>query len=264
MEIGFPGRTPSARAFHITASYDRSSFGNVPALYVNGVKLPANTITTPSGIQPSYSGTGYLGNKSGLNRAWNGSIDDLRIYNRLLSDAEVRALASLPPANLAPSVRAGTNQIVVRPALAYLNGTVVDDGKPQPPGALTVAWDQISGPGIVTFANSNFLGTTASFSTNGIYLLRLKADDGQVQTSDYLTITAINRPVISFRLLSGGVELSWPNDGIDWRLQIQTNSLLQGLSSHWTDVPGSVSNPTIIPVDPSVGSVFHRLVITNR
>jgi hypothetical protein len=250
--------------FHVAASYDRSSFGNVPALYVNGVRLSPNTITSPSGTQPAYSGAGYIGNKSGLSRAWSGSIDDLRIYNRILSDAEVLALACSPPVNLAPIVRAGTNQTIFRPGGAALNGTAVDDGRPQPPGLLTFGWNQIGGPGIVTFGNSNALVTTASFSTNGSYTLRLRAGDGQVQTSDQITITALGRPNISLRLLSGGVELSWPRDGINWRLQSQTNSLLQGLATNWTDVPGAISNPFVIPVDPSAGSVFHRLVFTNQ
>src|SRR5206468_12342397 len=106
--------------YHVAASYDRSSFANLPALYVNGVRFAPNTITSPSGTQPPYSGTGYLGNKSGLTRAWNGSIDDLRLYNRILTDSEVLALASFPPANIAPVVRVGTNQAVLWPAPANL------------------------------------------------------------------------------------------------------------------------------------------------
>ena len=119
--------------FHVAASYDRTSFANLPTLYVNGVKLPPATITSPSGTQPPYSGTGYIGNKSGLSRAWNGLIDDLRIYSRLLSNAEVQALAAMPPANLAPVVSTGKNQAVLWPTPASPSGTVSDDGKPNPP-----------------------------------------------------------------------------------------------------------------------------------
>jgi len=57
------------------------------------------------------------------------SIDDLRLYNRILSDSEILALTSLPPANLAPVVRAGPSQAVLLPAVANLNGTASDDGK---------------------------------------------------------------------------------------------------------------------------------------
>jgi hypothetical protein len=98
------------------------------------------TITSPSGAQPPYSGTGCIGNTAGLSRAWNGSIDDLRIYSRLLSDAEVKAIASMPPANLAPVANAGTNQAVLWPAPVHLDGGVTEDGKPNPPGTIATSY----------------------------------------------------------------------------------------------------------------------------
>ena len=177
--------------YHVAASYDRSSLANLPTLYVNGVKRAPQTITSPSGTQPPYSGTGYIGNKSGLSRAWNGVIDDLRIYNRLLSDAEIQLLASMPPANLPPVVRAGTNQAVLWPAPVNLNGTVTDDGNPNPPGAVTLTWSELTGPGIVTFANPNASATSATFSTGGSYRLQLLADDAEVAIADSLLVTAV-------------------------------------------------------------------------
>ena len=41
---------------------------------------------------------------------------------------------------------------VVLPGEAVLDGTVTDDGLPDPPGAVTVEWSQVSGLGPVTFA----------------------------------------------------------------------------------------------------------------
>ncbi len=245
--------------YHVAASYDRSSFANLPALYVNGVRRSLTTITSPSGTQTNYTGTGYIGNQAALNRGWSGSIDDLRLYNRILSDSEVLVLASMPPTNLAPVVSAGSNQTVILPASASLSGRVADDGKPNPPGAVTVTWSAVSGPGVVAFGNSNALATTASFSAGGTYVLRLSADDGQVKTS-----TAITRPIISEHLLSGAVQLSWPASNGTWRLQTQTNRLSTGLSSNWTYVPGPITNPFVVPIDPAAGAVFHRLVLTNQ
>jgi hypothetical protein len=134
--------------YHVAASYDRTSFANLPKLYVNGTKLAPATITSPSGTQPPYSGTGFIGNKSGLSRAWNGSIADLRIYSRLLSDAEVKAIASMPPANVAPVANAGTNQAVLWPAPASLNGTVTDDGKPNPPSTVATSYVEHLDPSV--------------------------------------------------------------------------------------------------------------------
>ncbi len=250
--------------YHVAASYDRSSLTNLPALYVNGIRLAPSTITSPSGTQPPYTGTGYLGNKSGLTRAWKGGLDDVRIYNRLVTDAEIQALASMPPANLAPIVRPGTNQSVVWPAAAALAGTVSDDGQPNPPGAVAVTWSQVSGPGTVTFANASTPVTTASFSAGGAYVLRLTADDGQVATAGEVTVTVITRPTILVRPLAGGLQLSWQSTGGNWGLQCQTNPPALGLGTDWSDVPGPITNPFVLPVDLNAGSVFCRLVMTNQ
>jgi beta-galactosidase len=245
--------------YHVAVSYDRTSLTNVPALYVNGVRLVPTLFATPSGTTPSYTGTGYIGNRADLGRGWNGSIDDLRIYNRLLTDAEVQALALLAPPNLAPVVNAGTNQTVIWPASVNLSGSATDDGKPTPPGAVAVAWSQISGPGTVTFANSNALATTANFSTVGNYQLQLAANDGQVTTVSSVTVTAITPPNISFQSLPSALQLSWPPNGGNWQLQYQTNPLATGLSANWQNMPGTITNPFLVPVNPAAGSVFYRL-----
>jgi hypothetical protein len=52
--------------------------------------------------------------------------------------------------------------------------------------------------------------------------------------------------------------LSWPADHTGWRLQVQTNSLAD---SNWVDVPGaSLTNFEALPVDPTVGSMYYRLI----
>ena len=91
------------------------------------------------------------------------------------------------PTNQAPTVDAGTNQNVQLPGTAALNGTVTDDGLPS--GNVTTTWTQVSGPGNVAFANSAAVDTTASFTQAGTYVLRLSADDGDLQSSDTVTIT---------------------------------------------------------------------------
>jgi hyaluronate lyase len=244
--------------YHVAVSYDKSSAANVPALYVNGVKMSLTILTSPSATAASYSGTTFIGNRLTLDRGWDGLIDDLRIYNRLLSDAEVQLVAA--PPNLAPTVSAGTNLTVLWPAAANLNGTVADDGNPNPPGAVTVTWSEISGPGTVTFANSNASATTASFSAPGNYQLQLAANDGQVTTVSSTSVTAITPPNISSRLLPGALQFSWPTNDGNWQLQYQTNLS----STNWLNLPGPVTNPFVVPIDPAAGSVFYRLLwLTN-
>ena len=185
------GTINSGTWFHVAASYDRSNSTNVPALYVNGVNYPTVTLTPPSGTPPPFTGTGYIGNRSTLDRGWDGLIDDLRIYNHLLSAAEIQALAAMPPANLAPVVSGGTNQVAVVGTATTLNGTAADDGKPNPPGALTTTWSQVNGPGMASFGNANKTNTTVTFDTAGTYVLQLSANDGQITDVANVTINVL-------------------------------------------------------------------------
>jgi hypothetical protein len=91
--------------------------------------------------------------------------------------------------NLAPSVNAGPNQTVTFPNAANLNGTVSDDGLPNPPATVTTTWSKVSGPGAVAFGNANAVDTTASFSQPGTYVLRLTAHDSLLSAADEVTIT---------------------------------------------------------------------------
>jgi hypothetical protein len=96
-------------------------------------------------------------------------------------------------ANQPPTVSAGSDQTITLPASANLDGTVSDDGQPAPPGSVTTVWSQASGPGTVTFGNASLVDTTATFSTSGIYALRLNANDSAASVFDELVIT-VNNP----------------------------------------------------------------------
>lgn len=91
--------------------------------------------------------------------------------------------------NQAPTVNAGLDQTITLPTDATLNGTVTDDGLPDPPATVTTTWSQVSGPGKVTFTNASAVDTTASFSTDSVYVLRLTPDNGELNTYDEVTVT---------------------------------------------------------------------------
>ncbi len=89
--------------------------------------------------------------------------------------------------NAAPTVDAGADQTIRLPDVADLDATVSDD--PLPGGGVTLLWEAVSGPGTVTFGDPNAEDTTASFTEPGVYVLRLTGDDGELQSSDEVTIT---------------------------------------------------------------------------
>lgn len=101
-----------------------------------------------------------------------------------------------PPVNQPPTAYAGPDQTITLPADAALNGNASDDGLPTP-ATLTIAWSQVSGPGVATFANPNALATNVSFSAAGVYSLRLTVSDGALATSDEVMIIANQAPTVS-------------------------------------------------------------------
>ena len=103
-------------------------------------------------------------------------------------------IGGAPPANVAPAVAAGPDQTLTLPASASLDGTVSDDGLPNPPATVTTTWSKVSGPGTVTFGNANAVDTPASFGAAGTYVLQLTASDSELGNSDQVTITAQSTP----------------------------------------------------------------------
>jgi K319L-like, PKD domain/Calcineurin-like phosphoesterase len=92
--------------------------------------------------------------------------------------------------NRSPTANAGPDQTVTIPGQATMQASVADDGLPNPPGALTVGWSQVSGPGTATFTDPASPTTTVSFTDPGSYVLRLTANDSTLQASDDVTVTA--------------------------------------------------------------------------
>ena len=91
--------------------------------------------------------------------------------------------------NRAPTANAGTDQTLTLPGQVTIQGSVADDGLPNPPGTLTATWSQASGPGTATFTDPASPTTTVSFSDPGSYVLRLTADDSTLQASDDVGVT---------------------------------------------------------------------------
>jgi len=94
-----------------------------------------------------------------------------------------------PPDNEPPVVDAGSDEILTSERYQFnLNGTATDDGNPN--GQLTAWWIQIGGPdGQARFADRFNLNTQAVFLEPGTYILRLTADDGELQSYDDMVVS---------------------------------------------------------------------------
>jgi hypothetical protein len=103
--------------------------------------------------------------------------------------ARASGWSGVPGQNQAPVVSAGPDATVTLPNALNLSGQATDDGLPNPPGAITVTWSKVSGPGTVNFNNPGNLSATAQFSAAGSYVLRLTASDGSLSASDDIAVT---------------------------------------------------------------------------
>lgn len=97
-------------------------------------------------------------------------------------------------ANRPPVVNAGPGDDIIVTQGAILDGTVTDDGRPTPPGAVTTTWTKLEGPGTVQFVNHLATDTTATFSTTGLYRLQLEARDGEHTVRASTTVKVNDRP----------------------------------------------------------------------
>lgn len=81
---------------HVSVSYNGSTLTTVdPRIFVNGVEVainPAFNSTTGTPNPTLATGSVYIGNRSDGIRTFDGTIDDVRVYNRILSDAELESL----------------------------------------------------------------------------------------------------------------------------------------------------------------------------
>ncbi|MBN2290934.1 MAG: carbohydrate-binding protein, partial [Pirellulales bacterium] len=133
-----------------------------------------------------------LGNVDLAPHAGDGKVLRLEMIGNHLNINWLEFETSTPP-NEAPSVDAGLDASTAV-FTNHVDGTVTDDGLPNPPAAVTTTWTKQSGPGNVTFGDAGSIDTTARFDAPGVYTLRLAADDGEKQSFDEVLITVTPLP----------------------------------------------------------------------
>ncbi|HDS84726.1 MAG TPA: hypothetical protein ENN97_05975 [Phycisphaerales bacterium] len=72
-------------------------------------------------------------------------------------------------------------------AVVTLSAEATDDGLPDPPGAMTYKWTQVSGPD-VEIDPDDVLETQVELSEVGYYVFQFEADDGQLSAADTVQI----------------------------------------------------------------------------
>lgn len=82
--------------YHVVATYNSNAVANNPIIYVNGTAYTVGDGLTeaqaPTGTRTTDVGTDLIiGNIAGDNRTFDGTIDEMRLYKRILGQTEVTA-----------------------------------------------------------------------------------------------------------------------------------------------------------------------------
>jgi hypothetical protein len=112
--------------------------------------------------------------------------------------------------NHPPIVSAGAGRQVAAeeyPLAVSLSGSVEDDGLPQDPGRVSLAWSQVAGPSGAEFVDVAFAQTSVLLPGPGRFVLRLTAYDGAASAMADVTID-VTRP---------GAHPVWVPAGSTWR-----------------------------------------------
>ena len=176
-----------AQWFHIAASFDAEDSDATPALYLDGVPLTVGPQSVPNGSRAADGETGYIGDDGEDTRAFDGIVDDMRIYNRILAPSEIGALAEGPDLNTAPWIKAGGSRSTAPGELVNLSAEVEDpDTSLQ---LLSFKWVIVDGPATVDFSDPTLLNTQVRFPVAGEYRLRLFADDANARSAEDLLVS---------------------------------------------------------------------------
>jgi hypothetical protein len=179
-------------------------------------------------------------------------------------------------ANSAPVLTAGPDQTLMTaslPIAVLVAGTATDDGRPNPPGKLTISWSQVSGPLQASFSNPAQASTTVTLLAFGDYVFRLTGSDGALVASDDVTIHVAFTgqgpapfPIDSVDILPGNPPLLrlrfTAMAGQSYTVQV-CGTLASSAWSKLTDVPAQGSAHTAEITDaipPSTSSRFYRVV----
>ena len=159
---------------HVAMSYNSASASNVPAFYINGSPVAVTAIgnSTAAGNQTATTALRVGGGATSSN-SWIGRIDDAKVFNRILTPAEVALAGEVSEVARSPIVSSGD------PRETRVGSTLTLNGAVDSPQALTLQWS-CSGSGTAVFESPGQSQTGVVFSDAGPKVVRLTASDGTV------------------------------------------------------------------------------------
>jgi hypothetical protein len=219
---------------HVTVVYDSSSTSNNADLYINGVKQTMSKITSPQGTQTANEGAGIIGNQIPLNRGWVGLIDELRIYDRALSAAEIVSLydqGNSGPFNFSLANSMSLSATQGSTAINTITASLVS-GSPEPVS--------LSASGLPSGASASFSQKTCNPTCSS--LLTIATAASTPTGTDTITVAGTGGGVtrttsLTLTVNSSTGSLPTPPSGNSISTNIANGAVLSGSSVVWTATP---------------------------
>lgn len=238
---------PTGTWVHIAATWD----GSVMILYTNGVQQASQgasgTIATTADVFAiaKKNGSGVSGDY------FNGSLDDVRLYNRALSSSEITAIMNTSPGFVSspfskPDANAGQ---------AYASSIA---SNATDPNGDTITFAKVSGPTWLSVAgNGTLSGTPLSVNVGTNSFVVSVTDTGSLSNSATLLINVLPSPPINAAISLQGtnVQLSWSGGIAPYQVQTTTNLA----SPNWQPF-GGASSATNLLFSPSNAAGFYRII----
>ena len=155
---------------HIAVTFDGTAADPRPTFYLDGERTATVAQALPEGGRAPGGSEATLGNGqvNGLwDRPWDGLLDEVRIYERVLSPREIAALAGHPGASAPDGPGLPGPADPVRPAVAASTPLSVR----MTPAGWEGTWSVLAGPATASFADPTAPATHATFPVEGTYEL---------------------------------------------------------------------------------------------
>lgn len=212
--------------YYVVGSYNSTNILNTPSLYLNAEQQVVRMQQEPTGTMVQTGGLSYLGNNEALERAFDGLMADVRIYNRVLSPVEVSQLGASLTQDSWDSVEIAIPSTVVRDLATSI---VVEDSSGF---AKTFSADWFfEGESSVDVLSASGASASVRFDAVGTYFVTAQVSDG-------VTTRVIKKEVevLDGRVTEGHYLGSATGGGLAW-LEID-DSLTAGVITMFDPVSG--------------------------
>jgi hypothetical protein len=187
--------------YHIVMVFDGTQTNNNLQLYINGNPDKFSTITPTSVARNStanlHIGTADSADNNAGQGGFNGMIDEVRMYNRALTFAEVQALYQAVPTDVGPVITTASPLSGAVGSPLALSATVTGQG------TLTYNWSELSGPATLNITNATTTTATTTPAQPGAYGLQFTANDGTITSFANVTANITGQTYASWATANG-------------------------------------------------------------